>query len=37
MVMLDTNICVYILKKHPLYLLERFNQSQEIHISASDC
>ena len=34
MVMLDTNICVYILKKHPLYLLERFNQSIEIHISA---
>jgi tRNA(fMet)-specific endonuclease VapC len=34
MVMLDTNICVYILKKHPLYLLEKFNQSEEIHISA---
>ena len=34
MVMLDTNICVYILKKHPLYLLEKFNQIEEIHISA---
>ena len=34
MVMLDTNICVYILKKHPLYLLEKFNQSEEIHVSA---
>jgi tRNA(fMet)-specific endonuclease VapC len=34
MLMLDTNICVYILKKHPLYLLEKFNQSEKIHISA---
>ena len=34
MVMLDTNICVYILKKHPLYLMEKFNQIEEIHISA---
>jgi predicted nucleic acid-binding protein len=34
MVMLDTNICVYILKKHPLYLLEKFNQIEEINISA---
>ena len=34
MVMLDTNICVYILKKHPPYLLEKFNHIQEIHISA---
>jgi tRNA(fMet)-specific endonuclease VapC len=34
MVMLDTNICVYILKMHPLYLLEKFNQIEEIHISA---
>jgi predicted nucleic acid-binding protein len=34
MVMLDTNICVYILKKHPPYLLEKFNHFQEIHISA---
>jgi tRNA(fMet)-specific endonuclease VapC len=31
--MLDTNICVYILKKHPLYLLEKFNQIKEIYIS----
>jgi tRNA(fMet)-specific endonuclease VapC len=34
MVMLDINICVYILKKHPLYLLEKFNQIENIHISA---
>lgn len=33
MLMLDTNICVYILKKHPLYLLEKFNQIEEIHLS----
>lgn len=34
MVMLDTNICVYILKKHPPYLLKKLNQLEEIHISA---
>ncbi|MFU8789142.1 MAG: type II toxin-antitoxin system tRNA(fMet)-specific endonuclease VapC [Methylobacter sp.] len=34
MLMLDTNICVYILKKRPLYLLEKFNQSEKIYISA---
>jgi len=34
MLMLDTSICVYILKKHPLYLLEKFNQSEKIYISA---
>jgi tRNA(fMet)-specific endonuclease VapC len=34
MLMLDTNICVYILKKHPLYLLEKFNLSEKIYISA---
>jgi tRNA(fMet)-specific endonuclease VapC len=33
MLMLDTNICVYILKKHPLYLLDKFNQLEEIHLS----
>ncbi|BBL76915.1 type II toxin-antitoxin system VapC family toxin [Methylomagnum ishizawai] len=33
MIMLDTNICVYVLKKHPLYLLEKFNQAGEIHLS----
>ncbi len=33
MYMLDTNICVYILKKRPLYLLEKFKQIEEIHLS----
>lgn len=33
MFMLDTNICIYILKKHPLYLLAKFNEIKEIHIS----
>ncbi len=33
MYMLDTNICVYILKKHPLCLLEKFKQLKEIHLS----
>ncbi|MGZ8190222.1 MAG: type II toxin-antitoxin system tRNA(fMet)-specific endonuclease VapC [Methylococcaceae bacterium] len=32
--MLDTNICVYVLKNHPLYLLEKFKQIEEVHISA---
>ncbi len=34
MVMLDTNICVYVLKKHPAYLLEKFNQAGVIHLSS---
>jgi tRNA(fMet)-specific endonuclease VapC len=34
MIMLDTNICIYVLKKHPRYLLDRFNQSKKIHISS---
>jgi predicted nucleic acid-binding protein len=33
MLMLDTqHLCLY-LKKHPLYLLDKFNQLEEIHLS----
>ena len=33
MFMLDTNICIYILKKHPDKVLEKFQMFDDIHIS----
>jgi len=32
--MLDTNICIYILKKHPKKVLEKFQLFSDIHISS---
>ena len=32
--MLDTNICIYILKKHPDSVLKKFQTFDDIHISA---
>ncbi|NOT84310.1 MAG: type II toxin-antitoxin system VapC family toxin [Methylococcaceae bacterium] len=34
MVMLDTNICVYILKQHPINFLEKFQTLKEVYISS---
>ena len=34
MIMLDTNICVYILKDHPEYIRKKFNQLESVHVSA---
>ena len=34
MFMLDTNICIYILKKHPDSVLKKFQMFDNIHISA---
>ena len=34
MFMLDTNICIYILKKHPESVLKKFQMFDDIHISA---
>ncbi|HHB91721.1 MAG TPA: type II toxin-antitoxin system VapC family toxin [Thioploca sp.] len=34
MYMLDTNICIYILKKHPPEMKTKFNQIDSVHISA---
>lgn len=34
MIMLDTNICIYVLKEHPESVLERFQQHEELHLSA---
>ena len=34
MFMLDTNICIYILKKHPDSVLKKFQLFDDIHISA---
>lgn len=33
MFMLDTNICIYILKKHPDSVLKKFQMFDDIHIS----
>ena len=35
MYMLDTNICIYIIKKRPLGLLKKFNTIQEDRLSIS--
>ena len=34
MIMLDTNICIYILQKHPHHIREKFNAVESIHISS---
>ena len=34
MMMLDTNICIYVLKERPESMLERFQQHEELHLSA---
>lgn len=34
MIMLDTNICIYILRDRPLELLEKLNSADEISISS---
>lgn len=34
MIMLDTNICIYVLKERPESVLERFQQHEELHLSA---
>ena len=33
MIMLDTNICIYILKKHPAHVLKKFLMFDELFIS----
>ena len=33
MFMLDTNICIYVLKKHPDSVLKKFQMFDDIHIS----
>lgn len=33
MYMLDTNICIYILKQHPDKVLKKFQMTNELHIS----
>ncbi len=34
MIMLDTNICIYILQKHPIHIKEKFNAIETVHISS---
>ena len=34
MIMLDTNICIYILKKHPPEVLEKFSHYKSMYISS---
>jgi tRNA(fMet)-specific endonuclease VapC len=34
MIMLDTNICIYVLKKRPPTVLERFSAHKTLHISS---
>ena len=34
MMMLDTNICIYVLKEHPESVLAKFQQHDELHLSA---
>ncbi len=34
MIMLDTNICIYILKEHPEQVLNKFLQNENLHISS---
>lgn len=34
MIMLDTNICIYVLKERPESVLERFQQHEALHLSA---
>ena len=34
MIMLDTNICIYVLKEHPTSVLKRFEAAKKLHISS---
>ena len=34
MIMLDTNICIYVLKKRPASVLEVFESTEKIYISS---
>ena len=34
MIMLDTNICIYILKDHPDHIRKKFNEIESVHISS---
>jgi len=34
MIMLDTNICIYVLRYRPIELLEKFNSAPELSISS---
>ena len=34
MIMLDTNICIYILKEHPVSVLKAFESAKTLHISS---
>lgn len=34
MIMLDTNICIYVLKERPESVLAKFQQHDELHLSA---
>jgi tRNA(fMet)-specific endonuclease VapC len=34
MIMLDTNICIHILKDHPEYIRKKLNQLESVHVSA---
>lgn len=34
MIMLDTNICIYVLKERPTQVLARFQEHEQLHISA---
>ena len=34
MVMLDTNICIYVLKEHPVSVLKSFEAAESLHISS---
>ncbi len=34
MIMLDTNICIYVLKQHPKKILKAFESVKELHISS---
>jgi len=33
MLMLDTNICIYVLKQRPMHVLEKFESHDDLHIS----
>lgn len=37
MLMLDTNICIYVLKQRPTEVLEKFNAAGELYISSIVC
>ena len=34
MIMLDTNICIHILKEHPEHIRQKFSEIDAVHISA---